>query len=64
MAIYDRTYQKIQDISASISGISKLLMIIGYFINYLFAKITLITDLSYDISKKIDKFGKNKYKRI
>ena len=58
MAIYDRTYQKIQDISASISGISKLLMIIGYFINYLFAKITLINDLSYDISKKIDKFGK------
>ena len=58
MAIYDRTYQKIQDISASISGISKLLMIIGYFVNYIFAKITLINDLSYDISKKIDKFGR------
>ena len=59
MNIYDRTYQKVQDISASISGISKLLTIIGYYINYLFAKITLINDLSNDILKKGDKFGKN-----
>ncbi len=58
IGIYDRTYQKVQDISASISGISKLLTIIGYYINYLFAKITLINDLSNDILKKGDKFGK------
>ena len=58
MNIYDRTYQKIQDVSASISGISKLLLIIGYFINYLFAKITLINDLSNDILKKNDKNNK------
>ena len=57
LQIYDRTYQKIQDISASISGISKLLTIIGYCINYLFAKFTLINDLSNDILKKTDKFG-------
>ena len=55
---YDRTYQKIQDVCASISGISKLLMIIGYLINYLIAEITLIKDLSYDITKKVNKFGK------
>ena len=59
IGIYDRKYKKIQDISASISGISKLLTIIGYFINYLFAKITLINDLSNDILKKGNKFGKN-----
>ena len=59
LQIYDRTYQKIQDISASISGISKLLTIIGYCINYLFAKFTLINDLSNDILKKTDKFGMN-----
>jgi len=57
--IFDRKYQKVQDISASISGISELLTIIGYCINYLFAKITLINDLSNDILKKGDKFGKN-----
>ncbi len=60
MNIYDRTYQKIQDVSASISGISKLLLIIGYFINYLFAKITLINDVSNDILKKNDKYNKKK----
>ena len=60
MNIYDRTYQKIQDVSASISGISNLLIIIGYFINYLFAKITLINDISNDILKKNDKYKKKK----
>ena len=59
IGIYDRKYQKMQDIFASISGLSKLLTIIGYFLNYLFAKITLINDLSNDILKKGDKFGKN-----
>ena len=58
MSIYDRTYQKIQDISASISGISKLLFIIGYFTNYLFAEITLIKNLSNDICRKMNKFGR------
>ena len=58
MNIYDRTYQKIQDVSASVSGINKLLTIIGFFINYLFAKITLINDLSNDILKKNDKNNK------
>ncbi len=58
MNIYDRTYQKIQDVSASVSGIKILLTIIGYFINYLFAKITLINDLSNDILKKNDKNNK------
>ena len=57
--IYDRTYQKIQDISASISGISKLLSIIGYCLNYLIANIILIQDTSNDIFKKTEKFGKN-----
>ena len=42
MGIYDRTYENIQDISASISGISKLLSIISYYLNYLIAKYTLI----------------------
>jgi hypothetical protein len=56
--IYDRTYQKIQDICASISGISKLIMIIGYFINYLIHEITLINDLKNDIIKKTGKYGK------
>ena len=59
VGIYDRTYQKIQDISASISGISKLLMVIGYFVNYLFAEYTLVQDLYVDITKKIDKYGKS-----
>ncbi len=59
IGIYDRKYKKIQDISASISGISKLLTIIGYFINYLFVKITLINELSNEILKKGNKFGKN-----
>jgi len=58
MNIYDRKYQKIQDVSASVSGINKLLTIIGFFINYLFAKITLVNDLSNDILKKNDKFNK------
>ena len=56
--IYDRTYQKIQDICASISGVSKLIMVIGYFINYLVHEITLINDLKNDIMKKTDKYGK------
>ncbi len=55
MQIYDRSYQKMQDVCASIGGISKLLTIVGYFLNYIFAKITLITDLANDISKKNDK---------
>ena len=58
MEIYDRTYQKIQDVSANIGGISKLLTFIGYCLNYFFAKITLINDLSNDIFKKIDKSEK------
>ena len=52
MEIYDRTYQKIQEIAANISGISKLFSIIGYYLNYLIAKISLIQDLSNDIIKK------------
>ena len=56
--IYDRTYQKIQDICASISGVSKLIMIIGYFCNYLIHEITLINDLKNDIMKKTEKYGK------
>ena len=59
MGIYDRTYENIQNISASISGICKLLSIIGYYLNYLIAKYTLINDLSNDIFKKNDKYGKN-----
>ena len=58
MEIYDRTYHKIQDTTANISGISKLFSIIGYYLNYLIAKISLIQDLSNDIIKKIDKSGK------
>ena len=58
MGIYDRTYENIQDISASISGISKLLSIISYYLNYLIAKYTLINDLSNDIFKKNEKFYK------
>ncbi len=56
--VYDRTYQKIQDICASVSGVSKLIMIIGYFLNYLIHEVTLITDLKCDIAKKTGKFGK------
>jgi hypothetical protein len=55
--VYDRTYQKIQEVSASISGVSKLIMIIGYFLNYLIHEFTLINDLRIDISKKTEKFG-------
>ena len=58
MGIYDRTYQKIQDICASISGISKLIMLIGYFINYPIHEVILVEDLSNDINKKSEKFGK------
>ena len=58
MEIFDRTYQKIQDISANISGISKLFSIIGYYLNYLISKVTLIQDLSNDIIKNIDKCDK------
>ena len=58
MGIYDRTYQKIQDICASISGISKLIMIIGYFLNYPIHEVILVEDLSNDINKKTEKFGK------
>ena len=42
IGIYDRTYQKIQDVSASISGISKIIMGIGYFINYFIHEFILI----------------------
>ena len=56
--VYDRTYQKIQEVSASISGVSKLIMIIGYFLNYLIHEFTLVNDLRVDISKKTEKFGK------
>ena len=56
--VYDRTYQKVQDICASVSGVSKLIMIMGYFANYLIHEVTLITDLRSDISKKTGKFGK------
>ena len=56
--VYDRTYQKVQDICASISGVSKLIMIIGYFLNYIIHEYTLIIDLKNDIVKKTGKFGK------
>ena len=56
--VYDRTYQKVQDICASVSGVSKLIMIMGYIANYLIHEVTLITDLRSDISKKTGKFGK------
>ena len=56
--VYDRTYQKIQDVSASISGISKIIMGIGYFINYFIHEFTLISDLRFDVLKKTGKFGK------
>jgi hypothetical protein len=58
VGIYDRTYQKIQDICASISGISKLIMLIGYFLNYPIHEVSLVEDLSNDINKKTEKFGK------
>ena len=57
MGIYDRTYQKIQDICASISGLSKMVMLIGYIFNYIISEITLIEDLTRDINKKTEKFG-------
>ena len=56
--VYDRTYQKIQDVSASISGISKIIMGIGYFINYFIHEFILISDLRFDVLKKTQKFGK------
>ena len=58
MGIYDRKYQKIQDICASISGLSKMVMLIGYCFNYLIYEITLIEDLTKDINKKTEKFGR------
>ena len=57
MGIYDRSYQKIYDICASISGLNKLIMIIGYILNYTIHQITLIQDLSKDINKKTKKIG-------
>ena len=36
--IYDQKYKKIQDISINISGISKLLKIIDYCINFFICK--------------------------
>jgi hypothetical protein len=64
MGIYDRTYQKVQDICASISGLTKLIMIIGYFLNYSIYEVTLIQDLSIDIDKKIEKFGRKSTKGL
>ena len=57
MGIHDRSYQKIHDICASISGLNKLIMIIGYILNYTIHQITLIQDLSKDIHKKTKKIG-------
>ena len=58
MGIYDRKYQKIQDICASISGLSKMIMLIGYCFNYIIYEITLIEDLTKDMNKKTEKFGR------
>ena len=68
--VYDRKYKMIQDISANITGMIRLILFVAEFLNYMFYRNKLYQDLSSDInenykkvSHKIEK-GNNIYQMI
>ncbi len=68
--VYDRKYKMIQDISANITGMIRLILFVAEFLNYLFYRNKLYEDLSKDInenykkvSNKLEK-GNNIYQMI
>jgi hypothetical protein len=54
--VYDRKYKMIQDVSANITGMIRLIFFVAEFFNYLFYRNKLYSDLYLDINEK--------YKRV
>jgi hypothetical protein len=55
MEVYDRKYKRLQDVSANIGGIVKLVMILSKLLTFFFYKYTIIKDLSDDMELKYKK---------
>ena len=55
--VYDRKYKRLQDVSANIGGIVKLIMILSKMINFFFYKYCIIKDLDNDMQLKYKKAG-------
>ena len=55
--VYDRKYKRLQDVSANIGGIVKLVMILSKMINFFFYKYCIIKDLDNDMQLKYKKAG-------
>ena len=55
--VYDRKYKRLQEVSANIGGIVKLIMILSKMINYFFYKYCIIKDLDDDMQLKYKKAG-------
>ena len=55
--VYDRKYKRLQDVSANIGGIVKLVMILSKMINFFFYKYCIVKDLDDDMQLKYKKAG-------
>ena len=53
--VYERTYQKIQDLTATIGGVSNVIFFLGQVINVLYHDFVLINDFNREIGCKVRK---------
>ena len=57
--VYERAYKKIQDLAASLGGVSKMLITIGEILNYFINDFVVANDFFYELQKSKHKFNKN-----
>ena len=52
--VYERQYKKLENVFADVGGIIKIIVVIGSWINYFFAKLTTLSDVNLIIRKYIN----------